>query len=189
MIKANGSDSAGALKVVLIEYKTLRKGMMEKFRIHMLLFSITILSSLIAVSIAFATHSYDILHLLSFISLTCFFRLAWEQALIRKVSAYLKIMEEKTIPALVGATDNSLIMGWQHYYEASTPPEKYFKHGFMMGFVVLSALLSLTYAVFAIALPFGCCTAATRLPIEINAVLLVIHFAITIWIFNKIKSY
>jgi len=183
------------LNVVLTEYKALRDETLDKFRLHLQIYSIYASALLIFYGLIFIHKIYDLIMIIPIFSLALFFRILWEQTVIIKIGQYIRTeIEEKKIPMLIGKINvkkdqeleyTDLWMGWQYFWKRTSHP-KYYQYSLVMLFLLFSVVPAVLYNIYSILAPLAKMQVITLLPIEVLIFLLILNFSLGFYMFYKI---
>ena len=182
------------LNVVLTEYKALRDEIIDNFRLHLQIYSIYTSALLIFYGLIFIHKIYDLILVIPIFSLSLFFRILWEQIIIRKIEKYIRYeIEKKKIPMIIGRIKEdhehgyaNLWMGWQHFWKEIKHP-KYYKYSLFTLFLIVSVLPAVLYSIYSIFDYLKKVQIDTKLPIEIHLPFLILNLLIGCYMVCKIK--
>lgn len=129
--------STERLNVVLTEFQVLRNEIDLKLRMVYQIYIIYFTALGFFYGYVLANQKNDLILAVPFVALALFFRLIYDQLVIRKIADYIKFqISEQQIPSIIGR-DRPLLMQWQHHHD-SYGPWKYYKWSYFIIFVLFS---------------------------------------------------
>jgi hypothetical protein len=192
-------EEKNRLQVVLAEYTALRCEIIDKFRLQLQIYSIYASALLIFYGLMFSYEFYDIIIAIPFFSLVLFYRILWEQKVIRTLGEYIvDEIEKKKIPMLIGKINKNnkkgqeskytdLWMGWEHFwiYKRKKRP-RYYTHSLFVLFPIFSVIPSILYNIFNICTSSVGIQLTANFPLLSHGVLLVINIIIYFYMIYRI---
>ncbi|MFX1492629.1 MAG: hypothetical protein ACFFBU_10230 [Promethearchaeota archaeon] len=181
------------LQAVLAEYQALRTEILQKFRHHLLIYSVTVAFVTAILGWVITKGAYDALLLIPIFSTALSLRYIWEQNVIAIIGDYLKRMEKKIFPLLLSGdtvNDNSKnrLINWEHYFRANFPKLPLYKPAIQIVLVIIPLLPAVVFSTFCLMT----CVSYMPAPIKshlhpaIHLVALVIYVPMGIYIAVKL---
>jgi hypothetical protein len=131
--------STEKLNVVLAEFQTLRNEVNLKLKMVYQIYVIYFTALGLFYSYTVANKIFDLVLAVPLVALALFFRLIYDQLVLRKIDDYIKSqISEQQIPSIIGENQPPL-MQWLHYYR-SYGPRKLYKGSYFMIFVLISVV-------------------------------------------------
>lgn len=180
------------VKVVLAEYNALRSEIIQKFQLHLQIYTIVFSALMLLIGFIFINKIYDLLLVIPLFASILLYRWIWEQELIKLLSIYLNDLEENKIPALIGHFDvtkenfQKYWMGWQHFYIENSPPKKYYKYSFNL-LIAITFGLPITFNILAILSIYGYINIITHIPFILHLLAILINSSLAFHIYSSMK--
>jgi len=125
------------LNVVLAEFTALRNEIELKLKMVYQIYVIYFTALGFFYGYVVANQKNDLFLAVPIVSLALFFRLIYDQLVLRKIGDYIRSqISEKQIPSIIGRDEPSL-MQWSQYYRSSGPM-KFYKASYFLIFVLFS---------------------------------------------------
>ncbi len=107
------------LKIVMTEYKILRREAMERVKLQLQLYPLALGAISLLFGYVLINQRYEALLLLPFITILLAFRWIWEVKMVDANRRYLLKIENEIIPKLTFSEEEKdfRLVGWQSYYE------------------------------------------------------------------------
>lgn len=137
--KAHGGPAMATdrLNVVLTEFQVLRSEIDLKLKMVYQIYIIYFTALGFFYGYVVGNQKNDLILAVPFVALALFFRLIYDQLVMRKIGDYIKShISEQQIPSIIGR-DQPPLMQWQQYYD-SYGPWKYYKWSYLMIFIFVS---------------------------------------------------
>ena len=194
--KERDPDSVAQLRLqaVLAEYNARRAENLQKFGHHLQLYSFVTTGVMVVIGWAVSTGTYDVLLGVPVLSTAFALRYLWEQAVIVRLGDYIRLLEEHTLPSLIGtpppvATGGlPLWVGWQHYWDGHAPPSRWFKVAIVIVAVGIPFLPALTLAGVTLIQTYvlGSAATATDMPTIVHVVAIPLYGLLAAWLVTKL---
>lgn len=179
------------LQAVLVEYQALKTEHIQKFRHHLVIFSILIPAVAVIFGSVVTKKTFDLLLLLPIVSASLAFRYIWEQSVIIAIGHYISDLESDVFPKLLGARSTGeavptpkLWVGWEHYFESNFKRLPFYKYTTQLLFVIVPFTPSFMFG-FLVVIKHYCDVnydLKTLLPVSAHIVLLVLYLILAIYL-------
>jgi hypothetical protein len=183
------------LRAVLAQYEALRGELLQKFRHHLQLYSVTVAALSVIIAYVLAQKAYDVLLVIPMLSSAFAFRYIWEQNVIVLLCTYVREeIEGKMIPALIGrrletreGASEEYWLGWEHYFMERFPRPHFYKYTIELLFVALPFAPALVFSGFvllsAVVIKGG---VESNVPIPVHASLLLLYLFLAYYLSRKL---
>lgn len=141
------------MEAILAEYESLRQQIFEASNHHTQIISIWIPALMALAGAAFISAKYDVLLIAPWFAAAFAYKWISDSKIIQVTADYLLHIERDRIPVAMGSFDveaankyEHLWIGWQHYWLAHAPKQKYHRYTILILFLVIPFGSSMLYS-------------------------------------------